>query len=253
MKAAIRSFVCVAVSLCASGVVSGPSDAGARFAGKPIVTVSGTAQLTVIPDEVVVSLGVHTENVSMSVAISENNERVARVLASIERLGIAAKDYQTDSIRVDPMPQYSFRPSQPVGYAMSKSIRITLRDASQIEPLLARVFDAGADQLYGVEFRVKDLQSHREKARLLAVRVAREKAQSMSGELGQTIGKALYIDEAAGYSPYSTGYYYGGWRGQSQSANVSVNAGGTPVETDGTVAFGQISVTARVNVVFELR
>ncbi len=206
-----------------------------------------------IPDEVVVSLGVHTENVSMSVAIAENNDRVARVLAAIVSLGISAKDYQTDTIRVDPIRHYFSRPSQPEGYSMSKSIRVTLRDASQIEPLLAGVFDVGLDQLFGVEFRVKDLQSHREKARLLAVRVAREKAQSMCGELGQTIGKALYIDEAAGYSPYSTGYYYGGYYGGSQAANVSVNAGGTPVETDGTVAFGQISVTARVNVVFELR
>lgn len=115
MKAAIRSVVCVAVSLCSSGVVCGQSSSGARFDGKPIVTVSGTAQLTVIPDEVVVSLGVHSENVSMSVAIQENNDRVARVLAAIVSLGISAKDYQTDTIRVNPMPTYDFRPSRPVG------------------------------------------------------------------------------------------------------------------------------------------
>jgi hypothetical protein len=135
---------------------------------------------------------------------------------------------------------------------MTKTIRVELKDASQIEPLLAAVFDAGADQLFGIEFRVKDLGKYREQARLLAVKAAQAKAMRMSEELGQSVGKALYIDESGGYSPYSTGYWYGGWYGQGQAANVTVNAGGTPVETDGTVAFGQISITACVNAVFEL-
>ena len=243
----------LALSLCLAAPALAQQEKSDRYAGKAIVTVAGVATITVIPSEVVISLGVHSVNPQLSLAVADNNERVARVLDSIEKLGVARKDYQTDSIQLNPRrwDWNSTNRSEP--YAMVKTIRVTLRDASQLEALLTAAFEAGVDQLSSVEFRSADIAMHREKARLLAVKAARDKAAAMSGEIGQGLGRALYIEEVGGYSPYGTSYWYGGYYGQSQAANTTINAGGVPVQNDETVAFGQISVTSRVNVVFELK
>jgi uncharacterized protein YggE len=85
----------------------------------------------------------------------------------------------------------------------------------------------------------------------MAIQAAREKAELLAGQLGRKVGPALRISEYGGgwYSPYN-------WWGQSYGSNAMAQVSsqsGDAGQSAGTIAFGQITVSASVNVSFGLQ
>ena len=115
------------------------------------------------------------------------------------------------------------------------------------------MLQAGATYIHGVDFRTTELRKYRDQARALAIKAAREKAEALARELGQQVGAPLHINEeqSGWYSWY--GSWWGGRYGNVATQNVVQNAGGQAWGGEGTIAPGQISVTARVAVEFELQ
>lgn len=218
------------------------------------ISITGDATVKVVPDEVVITLGVETRNVSLDAAKEENDKRVRRVIALAQSHGIEAKHIQTDFINI--YPEYEYRNSavdRIVGYRVGKTIVITLRDIDEFDSLFTDVLELGANYVHGVEFRTTELRKYRDQARALAINAAREKATALAAELGRSIGDPTYISEN------QTGWWssYGSWWGyrwgSSMSQNVVQNAGLEGFTTDDGVAPGQIRVNASVSVTFELR
>ena len=106
--------------------------------------------------------------------------------------------------------------------------------------------------MHGIEFRTTELRKFRDQARLLAVKAAREKADLLARESGRRVGKAVSIGEAS-YGYHSS---YGSWWGgrySSMTQNITQNLGGSPLESDSTLAPGQISIRASVHTSFVLQ
>ena len=86
---------------------------------------------------------------------------------------------------------------------------------------------------------------------MIAIRAAQEKATALAAELGQTVGKPLAIREERNDWNVWRGWW-GSRGGMSQNMNTSFNTGDGGPGSDSTAAPGQVSVTARVSVTFEL-
>lgn len=217
------------------------------------ISVSGEAEVRVIPDEVRITLGVETWHKELSVAKGRNDRAASDVIAIAQRFGIASKHIQTDYISIEPRYEDSYFRYDLEGYFVRKSIVITLQDISLFEDLLTAVTEEGATNVYGIDFRTSELRKHRDQARALATQAAKEKAEDMAGVLDLSIGspRTIHEDHAGWSSWYS---YYGWWGAQYSlmSQNVVQNASGYVPETEGSFAPGQISVTARVSVTFEM-
>jgi uncharacterized protein YggE len=214
------------------------------------ISVSGDAEIKVVPDQVLISLGVETRAPTMAAARQENDRTVRAVLAAIRAGGVAPADIQTDFINVS--LHYNDRAETLVDYySVDKSIAVTLRDISFFESLLSAVLDAGANHIYGVEFMTTQLRSHRDEARKLAIKAAMEKANDLAAAAGLKVSqKPLGI---ASYS-FGGGSWYGRWGGRAMYQNVSQNVyqTGGGAAPEGTVALGKISVTASVTMTFRL-
>jgi uncharacterized protein YggE len=217
-----------------------------------LVTVTGEAVVNVVPDEVVLTLGVESSDKQLRRAKSLNDERVKQVLAAAEKLGIPAKDIQTDHISIEPRYRDSYEQRDFIGYFVRQTIVITLKDVSQFEDLLTDVLDAGANYVHGIQFRTTELRKYKDEARALAIKAAREKAVALAQELDQKVGKpyAIREDQEGWGSGYNS--WWGSAGGLGMTQNVVQNAGNTGMEMDGALAPGQIGVTARVTVSFEL-
>ena len=217
-----------------------------------LVTVTGEAVVNVVPDEVVLTLGVESSDKQLRRAKSLNDERVKQVLAAAEKLGIPAKDIQTDHISIEPRYRDSYEQRDFIGYFVRQTIVITLKDVSQFENLLTDVLDAGANYVHGIQFRTTELRKHKDEARALAIKAAREKAVALAQELDQKVGKpyAIREDQEGWGSGYNS--WWGSAGGLGMTQNVVQNAGNAGMEMDGALAPGQIGVTARVTVSFEL-
>jgi uncharacterized protein YggE len=221
-----------------------------------LVTVTGDADVKVVPDEVIITLGIQTWNAKLDVAEQSNGDIVKNTIKTIEALGIEAKHIKTEYFTINPTHTdlYDERTTTIDGYSVRKTIVVTLRDVSKFEDLLTAVLRSGVTYVNGIQFRTTELRKYRDMARSLAVKAAKEKAAALAGELGLRIGKAQSIQEE--YSNWWS--WYGGWWGGSYGGGMSQNVvqnvgGGSGTASDeSAIAPGQITVNARVSVSFEL-
>jgi uncharacterized protein YggE len=66
------------------------------------VTVTGDAEVRVVPDEAILSLGVETWDKNLEAAQRENSEIVARILSLVAEYGIPAEHIQTEFVSIEP-------------------------------------------------------------------------------------------------------------------------------------------------------
>ena len=207
----------------------------------PLITVTGDAEVRVVPDEVVFDLTVQTLIRDLRLAKTQTDERLKKTLELTRKYKIAPADVQTDYVKLEPRYRGNDETRTLVGYSVRKDLVFTLRDASQAEELLSEVIEAGNTRINSISFRSSQLRKHRDQARSLAIKAAQEKATALAAEIGQKIGKAYSIEEE---SPNV--------RGGMMTQNTFAVDGAEASASEGTLALGQIKVNARVTVRFFL-
>ncbi|QQQ01423.1 SIMPL domain-containing protein [Lysobacter enzymogenes] len=221
-----------------------------------LISVSGSAEVKVPPDEVLLSVGVESRAAGLDEARRENDKDVAKALAFLRAHGVADKDVQTDYLNIE--PQYSYERDlasklRPQFYIVRKSIGVRLAKVDAFEPVLAGLLANGVQHVHGIEFRTSQLRKHRDAARALAIRAAQDKADALARELGVRRGVVYSASES-----YSGGWWRGGgWGNLGGQAlqNVVQQSGGGGGEgggEGGALAVGQISVNATVNATFAI-
>ena len=217
-----------------------------------LITVTGDAEVRVVPDEVLLTLGVETWDEDLIVAKDQNDAIVNKVLGLAADYAIDPQHVKTDYVNIEPRYRHGTYDEQDfIGFFVRKTIVFTLRDISKFEDLLTDVLGVGVNYVQGVQFRTTQLRTYRDEARALAIKAAREKAIALAKELGQEVGEPRMIreDKSDWWSGY--GAWWGSAWGGAMAQNVIQELGGTSSATD-TLAPGQISVQARVTVNFQL-
>jgi uncharacterized protein YggE len=225
--------------------------AGAVFAQKegdrPLITVTGQAEIMVVPDEVVFSLRVVTMEKDLPVAQAKNDQVVKSLLALARQYQVPPTKVQTGYINVSQRftdEDVTKKPPVFLGYTVTKSVAIILQDVSKAENLFADIFKSGVSTIDGVSFRTSQLRRHKDQARAMAIKAAQEKAIALTKEIGQSIGKAYSISEDG-----PTPYVYA----QNRSSNFVGSSVEESAGEGSALALGQISISARVTVSFELK
>src|SRR5688572_23556891 len=200
----MRKSILLAVVMV--GYSNAPSKAQVNLVEpKPSISVSGTAEIRVVPDEVNLRLAVESRDPKLDEAVKQNDARTAAVLKFLKESGIESKDVQTDYVEIQPQYDNDRRAQQivPEFYLVRRNLGVRLRNVSQFDPVLAGVLRSGVNYVLGIEFRTNELRKHRDVARQQAIRAAKEKASALAGELDVKVGKAQNIQEQTG----------GGWWG----------------------------------------
>ena len=223
----------------------------------PMITVSGTAEVLIAPDEVVCSLDVIKTNKDLQTAKRLNDESVAKILELTRRFSISPQNVQTTQISVD-MKYESIRdPKTRIysddgdeigkrvfrGYEVSKTVTVKLTDLSRFDAFFAEVLQTGVSSVNSVRFETSKLRENKDKAREMAMKAAKEKATAMAAAVGQNIGRAVKVTEGN----------IGGQPFMNYGAN-SNSTGTTGVFTESLVTFapGAIKIEAQVTVSFQL-
>ena len=215
----------------------------------PLITVTGQAEVRVPPDEVVFTLAVENVDKDMVVASKRTDDSVKQILTIARRNGVKPEDVQTSNISVQPKYNTDDMPYESrekvkrvlVGYEVSKTVAILMRDISRFDDLLADVLKTGITRLSNLEFRDSQIRKHRDEARRMAIRAAQEKAKLLAGEIGQSIGPAYSITEDSNLPV---------------NGRITQNAttySGSSEDTESATAPGSLSITAQVTVRFRLQ
>jgi uncharacterized protein len=248
---------------CLAESTSSKQEDSASQSKTRVLSITGSADVMVIPDEAIFNLAVETTNMKIMDAKAENDISIKKIRAITKELKIEDEDVKTDYISVTPKYTYTSNGENIFnGYIIHRGLIITLKDLTKFDELFTRILDAGANYVQNVQFTTTHLREHKDEARALAIKAAKEKAVALAKELGQTIGKANMIQEMQEdtyyYSPWSSGGYMGANSVSNVNAasNSIANASGVSsqnTDIDGN-AFspGQIKVSARISVTFDL-
>jgi uncharacterized protein YggE len=169
----------------------------------PTVTVSATGSVTLAPDQVFVTFGMDTPARSLVDAQRQNNVAMAKVMERLRDQNIEKERIQTSSFTVS--PQYKPPPkrsadvqfAQPeiIGYFMSNSVTVEVRNLEKIGKVIEDVLAAGVNHFQGLHWALCDEQPARLSALKSAAARAREKAATLSEALGVKLVRVLSVNE----------------------------------------------------------
>lgn len=172
---------------------------------EPMIPASGTildiraeGRTTRTPDLATIRAGVVSQAPTAAAALSDNAQRMARVLAALKRAGIAARDIATANVGLS--PQYRYAENQPpviTGYQATNTIAIRFRDVARSGTILDTLVAQGANQIDGPNLSLADPDSALDEARVDAVKRARAKADLYARAAGLTVARVVSIDEAS--------------------------------------------------------
>lgn len=165
-----------------------------------MLTVTGTGEVSAVPDVAVISSGVESRGQTARAALDDNSKAVAALIAAAKKAGLAESDIATSGFSVQPLfadqphPKDGGLPAI-AGYQVSNRVTLTLRDISKVGSLLDQLVSVGSNRIDGITFLVSDANIRRDAARTAAVADARRKAETLADAAGVGIGKVLTIDE----------------------------------------------------------
>ncbi|HZN64451.1 MAG TPA: SIMPL domain-containing protein [Tepidisphaeraceae bacterium] len=237
------SLTLLLLPLLCSGAAPAAGEATERS-----VTTTGEATVYVVPDEVILSLGVDTFNQRLDEAKAANDAASSKLIKTIKAAGVEDRHVQTDVLQVE-IKYNGNRAAEGIeGYYARRAYSVTLKDPKKLESLLDAALKNGANEVDGISYQTKELRKYRDQARVMAIKAAKEKAELLAKELNCGVGTPSQIREGGG----GMGYWGGRFRGQNVSQNAMQEDPVDGDESGGTTPMGQIGVSASVTVTFDL-
>ncbi len=174
------------------------------------VSVQGTGKVTVVPDMMIVSVGVETKSKDVASAQSENRERMNRIYATLEKQGVKKENIRTSSYQVYPDYQYDEKVQNTVqvGYRVSHLIDVTIQNLDTSGNIVDQISKNDANMVQNVRFassKEKEIYSHALQA---AVKDANLKAEAIISSFGAKKATPILITEQ-GSSHFSPSPIYG--------------------------------------------
>jgi len=171
-------------------------------AGSARITVTGTGNVSGVPNQLSLSMGVQTSAGSVAAALREANAAARSVTAVLRRTGVATSDIQTSGLSI--YPNYSNSSGLPSGYQVSEQLTITLRRLSVAGSQISAAARAGgnATTIDGVSLNLSDTSTVLASAREKAVADAKAKAAAYAHALGRPLGPVISMSEAPPAQPF---------------------------------------------------
>ena len=184
------------------------------------------------------NLGVTNEARLAGEALRMTSDAVAAVLARLNEAGIAPRDMQTQGVSVQPVwnrRNADNAPPRITGFVARNALSVRVRDLDTLGSILDQVVQDGANTFNGLQFSLQDPEPAMAAARQDAVQDAIAKAEQLAQAAGVTLGPVQTISEGGG----------GG-------RPVMMEMASARMASDVPVAAGEVSLTSRVTMVFEI-
>lgn len=202
------------------------------------LTVSADGEVYARPDVGVLRLGVEVRDADVRRAVAEVSKRMSLILSNLKAQGVDAADLQTRDFSIhfeevreqrpmmtsavrseaapesavssaqggaaqegsaSPVKQSASQPTAPRGYyRVSHGLQILVREVGRAGDLLALAMEHGANQMWGIEFRVEDPTPFEAQARQKAVEQAFSKARALAQASGVQLGRVIDMRESQG-------------------------------------------------------
>lgn len=203
------------------------------------ISVTGSGSAEAAPDLLTLSIGVECRREEVGAAYGEAGRVSAAIAAVLRGRGVADPDITTSGLNVRAEVNWQEGRGQVVaGYVASSALSVRIRDLQSSSAVIAAAVEAGGNdvRLNGLELGFADPSAVTARAREAAWQDALTSAGHFASLAGATLGKVVSLTQQTGHpAPIPVA------KMQRAAAVESL-----------TVEAGEASISATVNVVWEL-
>ncbi len=199
------------------------------------IQASGSATISGIqPDEVRLSVGVVTSAKTAQEAAAQNATRTAAVIAALQGALSGHGTVETISYMVTPQYSGGGNGAAPAirGYTASNTVQVTTGNLKLAGPLVDAASAAGANQVNGPAYSLRDPETYRQQALAAAARQALQHAAAIAAGLGAKTGAVISAQETVS-APSPRPFL------RAEAMAVA----GTPIETETLSISANVTVT----------
>ncbi len=239
------TIVSVAAASSLALLAGGPAAAAPEAPGLPLappartIRVTGEGRATAPPDVAVVSIGVEAFAPTVAGATGEASQKMRAVLDALGKEGLAARDIRTGRYDVSvERPWKDGKPGPVVGYHVSNTTEVRVRNLSRLGAILERVTRAGSNLIGALQLDREDPSPEQLRALRAAYASARARADALAHAAGVDLGEVLSVSEGEATMP----------RPVRQAVQMASAAASEVPIAEGELAYG-----ARVEATFAIR
>lgn len=162
---------------------------------EPHIYVEGSAEVEVAPETAFLSVLIEESNPSAEEAKQVVDARSRKLIALSKELGITGTDISTSGFNIAPHYDYENGRSVYRGTTVSRTIDLTLNNLERYPALLKALIDSGVSRTLNHELDVKNREEVLSRARVKAMKDARQKAQMLAQSQDMKLGGVHSISE----------------------------------------------------------
>jgi uncharacterized protein len=201
-----------------------------------IITVTGEGVVQVVPDRAQLTLGVVTEDTTVSNAQQKNNELITEIISALNTLGIPEDQIKTVTYRIEPRYDFIDGQQQFRAYEVTHMVQVIVEDLTQTGAVVDAAVENGANMVTSIQFTVADPTNLYREALQLAIEDARGKANAMTDTLNVSLVETpVKVIERSVGGPVR---FYDG---------AMLSSAATPIQP------GSISIQASVEVIYSFQ
>ncbi len=207
------------------------------------ITLQGVGEIAAAPDMATLTTGVVTQAETARDALDANNAAATSLMQTLRELGIEDRDLQTSNFSIQPLYEQQLsnsdtrRDPKIVGYQVSNSVSVRVRDLDNLGVVLDQMVTSGANSVDGIQFSVSEPADLENQAREAAVSDAMSKAELYADAAGVSLVRILEISETDYGRPMQENMVM---------ARMSADMASVPV------ASGELTFSSRVSIVWEI-
>ena len=167
----------------------------------PGLSVEGTGQAKLAPDQASLCLSVVTIGSAAQEVQGENARKMQAVTEAVKALGVEERFIKTSSISLQPQYDYKNGERKLKGYVANNTVRVEVKELGMVGRIIDSALRAGANKVDSLEFGLQAPQRLEQMALRNAVADARSKAEVIAAALGhQIVGLRQVSENVGGYS-----------------------------------------------------
>src|SRR5215204_5158279 len=205
------------------------------------VMVAGDSIVQAQPDTAIVTIAVVTQNRNAISAQQDNAVKTDAVVRALKAAAGSGAEVKTSGYSLQ--PQRVYKENQPptiTGFEARNSVTVTLSDLTKLGSVIDASAQAGANDVSGIAFTLRQDRQARDRALSEATRVAVSKAQVIAQALGGRVVRIIEVQEE-GFQQRPPVPIYQTETFMAKRADVA-----TPIEV------GSLDISSRVQVIAEV-
>ena len=201
------------------------------------ITVSGTGTVQVENKEADLVLSVVSRNEDVVKASEENAERMNAVMRALTESGVGSDSMHTTDYSIwQESHDYGTSKKNVMTYVVSNRIHVNVRNVIDTGRIIDSAIKAGANQMNSLSYSAGNTSEAEKQARILAIRDAEQKANTLVTTSGLTLGHIVNMQESQG-----------GYIERSNYVRLDAKAMATPISS------GSTNVSVSVEVTYEIK